>query len=188
MAKKKTSVIALSKEDAAVHEACKGMQLLDIRLVGCRVGQTPQTMMISSPPENLTQRVNVQCEKDDETGQIIVLASYVLRASDTENIGGEEHLPFVLEAMFAVAYKLAKPSKIDAQLLQRIGEKSGVFHSWSFWREFVQSMTTRMGLPALRVQLLPPGGMQFSPTNPGKDAVQPGRRKAVRVAKKSRRA
>jgi hypothetical protein len=29
-----------------------------------------------------------------------------------------------------------------------------IYHSWPYWREFVQSMSSRMGFPALTVPLL----------------------------------
>jgi len=38
--------------------------------------------------------------------------------------------------------------------LDMFANVNGVFNCWPYWREFVQNITTRMGLPSLIVPLL----------------------------------
>jgi len=72
-----------------------------------------------------------------------------------------------IAATFVVIYRFVKPmteeAQTDSQLFRVFGQQNGVYHVWPYWREFVQSATTRMGLPPLRMPLLAPSELQFHP-------------------------
>lgn len=56
-------------------------------------------------------------------------------------------------ASFSVGYSIVKafPNK-DA--LEKFLQENAILNIWPYWREFVQSMTTRMGLPSFSVPLI----------------------------------
>jgi hypothetical protein len=83
-------------------------------------------------------------------------------AQKSEEEHGPEHLDIV--GSFLLDYVprpedqaelLRKPVEVAAQDVRAFAEFNATFNAWPFWREFVQSMTARMGLPAVVVPLLP---------------------------------
>lgn len=54
-----------------------------------------------------------------------------------------------IDATFELVYSLESFEGIEDQNLQAFACTNGVYNAWPYWREFVQSTTTRMGLPAL---------------------------------------
>jgi hypothetical protein len=48
-------------------------------------------------------------------------------------------------------------------VLAGFSQTVGVQNVWPYWREFVQSMPARMGLPPLRMPLLNPAQLTFTP-------------------------
>lgn len=68
-----------------------------------------------------------------------------------------------IQANFVILYKFPVPfeGEIPQDVVKEFGEKQAVMHAWPYWREFVQSATSRMGLPILRMPLLFNTGMPF---------------------------
>ena len=56
-------------------------------------------------------------------------------------------------ANFVADYSIAENFQ-DEKTFQQFQQRVGMANLWPYWREFVQSMTTRMGLPALPIPLL----------------------------------
>jgi hypothetical protein len=65
-----------------------------------------------------------------------------------------------IEASFFTAYvkkpDILIPNDVDSLLTyaEYLGTINPISHAWPYWREFVQSMSARMGFPALTVPLL----------------------------------
>ena len=76
--------------------------------------------------------------------------------------GAQERLEIV--GVFLLSYHireerqpqlLEEPIEVMASDLQAFAQFNATFNAWPYWREFVQSMTGRMGLPVVTVPILP---------------------------------
>jgi hypothetical protein len=59
-----------------------------------------------------------------------------------------------IEASFCTSYVLKSITDINPDDLEHFAKINPVYNAWAYWREFVQSMTTRMDFPALTIPLL----------------------------------
>lgn len=82
--------------------------------------------------------------------EFITLCHFELAASDQEQSND-----FFLEikATYSVAYKIDSPDPLPFEDLDMFGRINPLYNVWPYWREFVQNMTVRLGLPALTLPL-----------------------------------
>ena len=59
-----------------------------------------------------------------------------------------------IEASFCISYILEDIEGFNPNDIKHFSKINPIYNVWSYWREFVQSMTTRIGFPALTVPLL----------------------------------
>jgi preprotein translocase subunit SecB len=59
-----------------------------------------------------------------------------------------------IEASFCTSYVLKPITDINPDDIEHFAKINPVYNAWAYWREFVQSMTTRMDFPALTIPLL----------------------------------
>lgn len=59
-----------------------------------------------------------------------------------------------IEASFCASYILKPIGEFNPNDIEQFAKINPIYNAWAYWREFVQSMTTRMGFPALTVPLL----------------------------------
>jgi len=58
----------------------------------------------------------------------------------------------IIEATFYAMYEAPSELELDdSEALDLFARTNGVWNLWPYWREFVQTITVRMGLPALTV-------------------------------------
>jgi preprotein translocase subunit SecB len=70
-----------------------------------------------------------------------------------------------VEARFDLEYGLPKGMKPTPRELKLFAETNGIFNAWPYWREFVQSTSSRMNVPQI---VLPPyrlKGVDCPPVN-----------------------
>jgi len=143
------------------------VSLTDLRLVG---SQTAMSMTGTSFPQAIEHLEHLQQQIDIESavGQIdkVDHIRCVIRCT----IGVKSREPpqedaphFHIEAAFELVYRVDSLEGISEELVTEFGQRNALYNAWPYWREFVQSMTTRMGLPALRIPLLRPPDLKFSP-------------------------
>ena len=71
-----------------------------------------------------------------------------------------------VECKYRVRYQLKPDHNFTPQHFESFGQLNGVYNAWPYWREFVQSATVRMGLPALTLAVFRlPGGEPTSPAS-----------------------
>lgn len=73
---------------------------------------------------------------------------------DTDDLPGpdDDIAPaLVIEATFELLYELDASDDVDEEDLEHFAYVNSTLHAWPYWRELVQSMTTRMGLRPLIV-------------------------------------
>jgi preprotein translocase subunit SecB len=59
-----------------------------------------------------------------------------------------------IEASFCTSYVVEDIGDLNPNDIEHFSKINPVYNVWAYWREFVQSMTTRMGFPPLTVPLL----------------------------------
>lgn len=59
-----------------------------------------------------------------------------------------------IEASFCTSYILKPIGEFNPSDIEHFAKINPIYNAWAYWREFVQSMTTRMGYPALTIPLL----------------------------------
>lgn len=68
---------------------------------------------------------------------------------------------FHIEAVFRVVYRIKKePFEIEPGQIEQFGRLVACANVWPFWRELVQSITSRMNLPPLTLPLITPSQLQ----------------------------
>jgi hypothetical protein len=65
----------------------------------------------------------------------------------------------IVEATFRLQYKLGD-SPYNEKHLDAFSKVNGIFNAWPYWREFVQSTVSRMGLPTLVLPVLTVGALR----------------------------
>lgn len=68
----------------------------------------------------------------------------------------EAEVHFLIEAEFYLTYHLAKRRGVKKADIESFAHINSGVHAWPYWREFVQTQSSRMGLPSVMVGILPP--------------------------------
>jgi hypothetical protein len=61
--------------------------------------------------------------------------------------------PLYIEAVFAARYSISNKIEITERDLESFAHTISLLHVWPYWREFVHSMSCRMGLPPITIPL-----------------------------------
>lgn len=96
----------------------------------------------------------VAAQFDSQRKRIEVKAKFGVEGSDST--GNEPRTILRIHACFLAIYAL-EPSDsgtITPEQTDAFGKVNGLFNIWPYWRELVQSITTRMALPPLTLPVL----------------------------------
>ena len=154
MGKKKQPPAGPSTETAV--NLLPQVQLHDLRLLN-----TSCSVPAAGPPKptpELRQSITVNSSRTTQPPAIVVQISFSLVGADAEKREGLH-----VEATFGLMYLTRSVEPIAPEVLAEFSQTVGVQNVWPYWREFVQSMTARMGLPPLRMPLLNPAQLTFTP-------------------------
>ncbi|RME41901.1 MAG: hypothetical protein D6788_00185 [Planctomycetota bacterium] len=88
-----------------------------------------------------------------------------------------------MKAMFEARYLLPEDANPSEEAIAFFACTNGVFNLWPYWREFVQSMASRMGLPRLTV---PTYRIEEAFTGPGTVERRTRRRRTASRSARSR--
>ena len=147
------------------------VQLHDLRLLN-----TSCSVPAAGPPKptpELRQSITVNSSRITQPPAIMVQISFSLVGADAEKREGLH-----MEATFGLMYLTRSQEIIPPEVLAAFSQTVGVQNVWPYWREFVQSMTGRMALPPLRMPLLNPTQLTFTPDQKpaGVDPLEKARR------------
>ena len=154
-----------SSKVAEALRVIRAVQLLNLRLVSGEFSSK-----VASPVEAGT--VNVQlanAARASSTGKAGEFSVSV--TCDAKVLPKEGAEPVVcVKAEYELLYSLPEDFNASAAELAAFAETNGIHHAWSYFREFVQSAFTRMGLPVLTIPVLriaPPANVNApAPTLP----------------------
>jgi hypothetical protein len=125
-----------------------------IQLARC---QAMRTVPIAETALRIEYGFTGETKADREQNRIAVTAFFTVRGQLPDS---SEPSPLKLDVEFHLDYKITSFDGISDDTLDAFGKINGVFNAWSYCREFVQSTTTRMGLPALTLPLLTGNAIQ----------------------------
>jgi preprotein translocase subunit SecB len=119
------------------------VQLHNVRLVDATA-----TTSIRSPkdvgPVVVSLEKEARFKKRDE-GTFFILATAEARVLRS----GADVALVTVKATFELEYRIPEDLAVTAGQLEAFAGLNGMFNAWPYWREFIQAMTSRMGLPPL---------------------------------------
>ncbi len=86
---------------------------------------------------------------DVENQLLLVTPEFYLAANKTTEV--ERLHSLAIEASFALQYQLASLEGLTEEQFKAFAMTNGIYNAWPYWREYVQSTTSRMGLPPIVV-------------------------------------
>jgi len=131
--------------------------LQEIYLVDAKISRDPFT--VSPETLSLEHKCSTESLTPIDAEKYLVRCNFRVAAFD----GKEPHkLIMKIEASFCTSYVEHDPSIPDDDgspetllvYVEHLMTINPISHAWPYWREFVQSMSARMGFPALTVPLL----------------------------------
>jgi len=117
------------------------VQLEDVRFVGnkCELISFPSTKQNRFETTAMTD-----FNADHNENMLFVLVHFGLDAVDKSD------KPLAkIQADMLLLYRIGNFEGLTNDHFKHFADKNAVFNAWPYWREFVQSMTTRMQLPTL---------------------------------------
>lgn len=131
-----------------VAEVVPKLEIRDIRLLNLSCGLTAPPPPAGAIRIDLSHEVSVDLIENSALG---VQVHYSLNASPE----AADSAPFLkMTVIFQLLYDGENLSAISAEKRQMFGDINGVHNAWPYFRELVQSVSSRMGLPPLTVPLL----------------------------------
>ncbi|MCX5644598.1 MAG: hypothetical protein NTZ17_07915 [Phycisphaerae bacterium] len=123
----------------------------------------------SSPPggsKTFDIKQAFRFELNDEQNALGVSIQFVLNATDEGKEQKKENTFLSIGATFVLWYSIDSKEGLDDKALGSFATLNGTYNAWPYWREFVQSVTSRMGLPPLTIPVF------RLPRGPAKPAVK----------------
>jgi hypothetical protein len=155
----KNAMLTVDIENLDMEAAARVAQLFvlqEIFLVDAKISRDP---LIESPEVlSLEHKCSTEFLTSEKGKNLrFILCNFRVAAfSDKE----PRKLIMKIEASFCTSYvkkpDIFIPDDVDSLLTyaEYFGTINPISHAWPYWREFVQSMSSRMGFPALTVPLL----------------------------------
>jgi preprotein translocase subunit SecB len=122
------------------------VQIRDIKLLECAADQK---LFDDDLPRHITTNITAEFHFDAESLRLVVYPHLLLMVKEKD--ASPNNYFVKIEARFAIVYALRAAEGLDHEHFDAFAERNGIYNVWPYWREFVQSMTVRMGLPPLTV-------------------------------------
>jgi hypothetical protein len=97
------------------------------------------------------QHCEIQIGISTDRTAVHVGAIFKLDLSYTDS--DENEIAITIAATFAIDYVINKPIRSNS-IIAEVVQPMAIMMSWPYWREFAQSIATRMGLPAFPIPLM----------------------------------
>jgi hypothetical protein len=121
------------------------VEIENVLLAKC-VAERASTLAGKGSEVTLTFGVsNLGFGRSPESNRLIVTPTFA--ATLTSDADEKTEVLVSIRARFIVMYSVTSFEGIDDEHLRAFSATNGVFNAWPYWREFVQNMTARMGLP-----------------------------------------
>ena len=148
MAKKRTSKQRPSTK--AASEIAALFEFQRVRLVHCEADLIPTQELAA-----LRTEIGIQSTGHSQTGEdsrINVDLEFSLKAVD-EKQDPNEQPSIAIAVKYQLTYGSNSVCSLDADHLRVFIQSTAISDAWPYWRELVQAMTMRMGLPPMSLPL-----------------------------------
>lgn len=139
-----------SESSALMSQAApvsKQVEILSVRLVDAQCKRTD-----TAPESDVEVKVGAggRTAYDDTSQELRVHVQFELRG----RAQGVPDEPFLILATYLLVYRVKSSTGFTRENFDAFGRLNGLFNAWPYWREFVQGMMCRMGLPPITVPVL----------------------------------
>lgn len=142
---KKRSVKSNKKNISLGLMVSDRVQLRDVRLISCDSFQKPNA---PGAKKKFAINYSTQIETNEQSKHIVVVPKFHFEAFREDNDGEPV---VVINASFALLYKLETFDGLTKENFKQFADANGIYNAWPYWREFVQNIVARMGLPPLAI-------------------------------------
>lgn len=140
----------MSEETDSLKRVIAEVEIEDVRLVEVNAETKVRSPADSGAVDLLVNRTAAISEHQDKETFFVVAK---MRTQLVPEQAQEEPLVSI-ETSFEIRYRLPEGFHVDPDTLSTFAETNGVYNAWPYWREFVQSMFARMGLPPVVLPVL----------------------------------
>lgn len=139
------------KEEISLQSAVKVSGRVELQMV--RLLECSCKKIANCPTDNQTFNAEKTptFQIDKEQNLIEVFIEFALKAFSEGVEQKKENAYLEIEATFCLLYHIQNMEGLDDNAFRSFAEFNGTYNAWPYWREFVQNVTTRMGLPALTI-------------------------------------
>jgi preprotein translocase subunit SecB len=121
------------------------VELKDVQLISCKCHQTPKA---ATGKKTYNINYSAKVETDKKKGHVVVLPEFYFEAFSE----AETREPVILiDASFVLAYKINDFKGLTKRGFEQFANLNGIYNAWPYWRELVQNIIVRMGLPSLSI-------------------------------------
>ncbi len=143
--KPNTAIVPPNKMAMAISVATR-VQIQSIRLIETFV---KQSLVNDRLPTKIAIAVQTTPEVYPRKNAISICAKFALFGRYKESDTGEP--PLQIRAEYVIDYTLDSTKGLNQENYDAFAELNGVHNGWPYWREYVQSVVTRMGFPPLAI-------------------------------------
>jgi preprotein translocase subunit SecB len=134
------------------------VQILDVRLVGSKLKCNIASDAVLPAAVQLKYGFKVGHRYQPETQRLGVLVTFLVTAREGD--GKDESDIFAVEAAFALEYGISGDESVHPAEVAAFAKLNGLYNAWPYWREYVQSTVSRMGLPPVVLPVLTAGTIE----------------------------
>lgn len=131
----------------------RSVRLASIRLMSSQVfGNPPPDQDL---PSHASQKVDIKVADSKKEGFVVLADLGISFGYEKDHQYSDEvaESPILVNAKFLLNYAI-EGEDLTQQDLDAFASRTATYNVWPYWREFVQTMTTRMGLPPITIPLL----------------------------------
>lgn len=126
------------------------VQIKQIRLLNARINFNTSEVL-----EGLAVKFGFDSEAtSNENEKTISVRSKFQTFAQKEEETDVKKAPVRIQGEYELEYSIESFDQIKPENIKAFGSMNGIYNAWPYWREFVQSMTVRMGLPPLTLPVM----------------------------------
>lgn len=167
------------------YEVSKNAQIVSMWLTESELRRPAHESTQQYKPEVGSSVRDVCLHPEGEQSFVFVTVKYTFAAVPVTKSSDDANTTVYVSASFAVRYLLKNGiGQVTEDHLNAFGSLNGVYNTYPYWREFLQSSLYRMNLPPYVLPLLPPSPPKSAPPvqsdQPDLEAVPTTKDSAVR--------
>lgn len=152
--------MATNLELAGKVARCVELDAINLRYANVEAKYEPGTL-----PEEVDVDVQYRTSltrrtREDSPTELVVLVEFKFDVKAKEVEEPQEVLS--LSAGYLLSYVMTTEECLDEECFRHFSEVNGPYNAWPYWRELVQSVTGRVGLPGFVVPVFRPAVVELS--------------------------